>query len=489
MEVSDRVATGLKATLVARVLRIAASGLLTVLLARFLLEPDEYGLLFLAISVLGVTQFFADLGLAKACARYVTTYRESDPAQVPHILRTTLTYRLALIGVVSLALVAASGTIASAIGEPDLAPLLVVGAAYIAAKSMQAFTSTVFQGFNRVTWSALVTTVTHVGRLLFVVAFVLLGAGVVGALLGYVVASAAAGGVGLYVLYTRFYSQYDAADAMEPDLPRRIAEYSVPLTFTRSASILDRRVDTILVGLFLNTTAVGFYTLGKQISTFLTVPAGSLGFTISPTYGEQQANDELREAARTYEATMRYTLLLYVPAAVGVVLVAEPAITLIFGSAYAGAVPVIQLFSVFVLCSSVISITTDGLDYLGHARSRAIAKGTTSVANFGLNLVLIPSMGVVGAALATVLTFGAYTLLNVYVMVRELPIALGRLTRSIAITCAIAACMGVAVLVVTPYISGLLTLFGAIALGVAIWGVLATASGQLDVQRVVSILA
>jgi len=50
---------------------------------------------------------------------------------------------------------------------------------------------------------------------------------------------------------------------------------------------------------------------------FVLVPAGSLAFSVSPTYGEQKANDALEEAARIYESTLQYVLLLYIPAAVG----------------------------------------------------------------------------------------------------------------------------------------------------------------------------
>jgi hypothetical protein len=115
------------------------------------------------------------------------------------------------------------------------------------------------------------------------------------------------------------------------------------------ANVLNGRIDTILLSVFRGPTAIAFYTLAKQIADFLVAPAHSLGFGISPTFGEQKANDSEQQAARLYERSLIYTITLYGPAAAGVVLVASPTIKLIFGTDYAGSIPVLQIFSLFVV--------------------------------------------------------------------------------------------------------------------------------------------
>ena len=68
MAAKDRLARGLKMTFVARVVRVLSNAVLMVLLTRFLLSPDEYGILFLALSIIGVARLFSDLGLSKSAA-------------------------------------------------------------------------------------------------------------------------------------------------------------------------------------------------------------------------------------------------------------------------------------------------------------------------------------------------------------------------------------------------------------------------------------
>ena len=312
----------------------------------------------------------------------------------------------------------------------------------------------------------------------------MLGFGVAGAVLGYAIGAGFGTVVGLWLLYTRYYTHHETTTERADRLKRRMLEYSVPLTASRSANVVDKRIDIVLVGALAGPVSAGFYTLAKQIVTFLDVPARSIGFTVSPVFGEDKANEQVERAARLYERSVHYVLLLYIPAAAGIVLVADPAIELIFGGEYGGAVPVVQILSIFVVFQAINLVTTQGLDYMGRARERAIAKGITATANFGLNLLLIPVYGAVGAAAATAVTFTAYVLANLYVVNQELPLAYGRLARSAGSATGITACMALVVIGLLPYASTLESLVAVVLFGVSVWTVLTITTGAIELQRV-----
>jgi O-antigen/teichoic acid export membrane protein len=161
---------------------------------------------------------------------------------------------------------------------------------------------------------------------------------------------------------------------------------------------------------------------------------------------------------------------------------------MVFGADYAGAIPVLQVLAGFVVLQAITNLTSDSLDYLGRARARAVAKGATALANLGLNIVLIPLIGVVGAAIATVATHSVYVAVNLYIVHTELGLHVGRLARTTGMVCGITGVMAVAVLLVTPLVSNLLMLFGAIALGAVTWAVLAVLSGLVDPGQVRSVI-
>jgi len=488
MTLADRLSRGLKATFGADLVDKLANAALIVVLTRVLLSPEEYGQLNFVLSALGVLTVVATLGLPKSAARYVTEFVETKPGYVPHVITLSATYLAVLVLGVAVATVVFGDSIARLLGTPALTAFVGIGSAYIVTRSATSYCSALFQGFNRVTWSAALSTLTGVGRLVFVTAFVALGFGVAGALVGYLAASLVAAAFGLVVLYRRFYTSFDPADARPDDLRRRLLEYSIPLTATRSANVLNNKIDTLLVGILLNMTAVGYYTIAKQISDFAATPAAAVGYTVSPAIGEQQSGENAERASRLYERSLESVLVLYLPAAAGLFLVANPLVTHVFGTDYQSAVPVVQVFSLFLLVSAVNNVTSDGLDFLGRARSRAIIKTAMAATNAGLNVLLLPIFGVVGAAVATVLTFGVYTAANVYFIHQELSLDLRALARIAGVVTVVTIGMAAVVWTARSAISGVLTLTGVILLGVTVWFALATLSGILNPREVIQFL-
>lgn len=484
MSITDRVAKGVKATFGARIVDIAANAVLTVILARYLLTPDQFGLLFVVISILGVASMFGTLGFPSSVARYITEYSEKDRTQIPQILRYSVGVIITLSLIVAVALTVGNSLVARIIDEPGIEPLLVIGGVYILFEALSKYLSSVFQGLNRIELSALVNSVSAIGRLLFAVVFTLAGYGAVGALAGYAAGFALSVTVGGTILYQQYYRSIETAPQLEDGLFRRMVEYSVPLTATRGATVIDKKVDTILVGVLLNPLAAGFYTIGKQVSDASIAPASSLGFTISPAFGEDKAGDRLKNAAELYELAMKNILILYIPATVGLILVAEPMVVHVFGPDYRAAAPVVQVMSLFVLANSVNKITSDGLDFLGRARTRAIFKGGMAIANVILNLLLIPTLGVIGAAIATVITFSAYTILCVYLITTELPVTLRTVVRPVVKVTIISLGMGIVVLMLLPLVNGVITLLAIITAGVCVWAIGSTAWGLVDVRQV-----
>ncbi|ELZ23110.1 polysaccharide biosynthesis protein [Halosimplex carlsbadense 2-9-1] len=484
-----RLVAGLQAKLGADVLRTASKGLLLLVLTRYLLTPEEFGLLFFGMSALAVAQLGANLGFAKSTARYVSDYSQTDESQIRHVVRAGLLYNLTTVAIVGAVLVGFDREIAVLLDEPALAPLLVLGPLFVLFTSLRTFTRTVFQGFNEVWWSALVSTVSSVTQFALVVGLVVLDYGVVGAFAGYIGAAALASIVGFAVLYRRFYSRLPEAESTEDGLKRRVLRYNFPLAATRGAGVLTGKVDQLLIGFFLTPAAVGFYTLGKQISEFVMMPAVSLGFVISPAYSSEQTGDRPERASRIYEKSFENIVLLYVPAACGLALVAEPTIRLIVGSDYLGAVPVVQILSVFIVVKAVDKITNDGLDYLGRARARAVIKSLGAVSNFALNVALIPVMGVAGAAVATVLTTSGVVAVNVYLVTQELDLSPWHLGATTVRVAAITAVMGGVVWVALPFVSGIPSLLAVVTAGAVVWAVLALLGGFVDLDDVETVLA
>ena len=487
MPLLSLIGSRVRAELSARAITSVVGLLLITILAR-LLNPDGYGLLYLTISVLGVIQLLADLGLKSSNSKYVSEYKEKDISQVYPIIRASFGILMILLVSSSILIFLARSYIADLLGEPQLEGLMIIGVVYVISHSLFSFTRKTLQGLEDIGSTAVLAVIQSVSKFILALGFVVGGLGAIGALAGYALSALIGFLFGVVLLYRNHYKIYLVATEIESGLKRRIVEYSIPVTVTTAGRKLDTRFDTILIGFFLNPAAVGFYTVAKQVVSFVKTPAKSLGFTIGPTFGAKKGAGELETASQMFEKAIVNTLLLYVPAAAGIVLVAEPAITLVFGDDYANAVPVLQILSLYLILIASNQIISNALHYLGRARARAIIRSTTAILNIILNIILIPVFGIVGAAVATVITFSLYTIGQTYIIYNELELQVLYLLQKILVVILITCVMGAIVYPLTGFISGWISLFLVVGVGILVWGVSSIVVGILNPKEVYTAL-
>ncbi|QLK26364.1 oligosaccharide flippase family protein [Natrinema zhouii] len=465
-----------------RVVHVASTGILLLVLTRAL-GPESYGLLALALSIFSFSRFLSESGLPWAAARYIAA--DNDDASERAVAAVVESWILVVVASVIVAVALAIGAefIATLVGEAGLGGLLLVGSAYVLFYTLYRYNRGILQGYEAITATAKLHAIKGLLTLLFVTVAVLLWRTPTAAIVGYVLAFGIATLLGHWMVW-QVSGLERSSITRDSDVRLNILRYNVPLSVTRLSAEVDGHLDVILVGALTNPTQVAFYTIGKQISQFTRVPAASIGFALSPSYGAETAEGRTEAATSVYQESLSKTLTLYVPVCVGLFVVADPAIVTVFGEGYAGGVLVVQVLSLFVLFEALENISGPALDYLGRARSRAVLKAITSIANVVLNVLLIPRFGAVGAAIATVITYGTYAILSVGIVSTELPFDVRAVGRSFATATAISVGMAAVVHALLGVVSGLGGLVIAIGASGVVWLVACHAFDLINVGRV-----
>jgi polysaccharide transporter, PST family len=182
---------------------------------------------------------------------------------------------------------------------------------------------------------------------------------------------------------------------------RRLIGESWPLLLRGIAVGVYFRVDQILVGQLLGDEAVGRYAVAVRLSEIWNLIPVAIMAAVAPSLVASQA-----VSRETYERQLvRLMRVLGWGSAGFAVLIGLAApllIGLLFGPAYAAAVPVLALHAWAAVAVALGTVSATWLINMGLARHglwQALAGGIVSV---GLNLLLIPRLGIVGAALVQV---------------------------------------------------------------------------------------
>jgi len=178
---------------------------------------------------------------------------------------------------------------------------------------------------------------------------------------------------------------------------KELLGFSVNLLGTQSLNYWARNLDNLLIGRFLGTVPLGVYSWAYSIMLF---PQNNISSVISrvmfPSFSMIQKEKERIKSI--YLSMTRVIALVTFPMMCGLFVTVEPFVMAVFGSPWAKMIPILQIFCVVGLISSIG--TLNGNLYLSQGRTDLQFRiGLILKANAILGIVVGLHWGVVGVAL------------------------------------------------------------------------------------------
>ncbi|MEQ8434525.1 MAG: polysaccharide biosynthesis C-terminal domain-containing protein [Oceanicaulis sp.] len=265
------------------------------------------------------------------------------------------------------------------------------------------------------------------------------------------------------------------------DVKRSIAflAYGAPVAISLIFEGLLSTGDRFVIAAILGEAATGAYAAGYALSDrTLSIVFLWLGTTTGPLLIRALEREGRAAAQAVARRTAGLMGLIGFPAAIGLALIAGPACRLLIDSDLAGpAASVMPFIAVSGLMNGIMTFYFHEAYILGRKpRLMAAIMAGAALLNLVLNLILTPRFGITGAALATVISYGA-ALLVCAVHGRSI-FALPIPWRDWSAAAAATAAMAAAVLAVPAFEAALVTLAAKIAAGAAAY---AAAALTLDV--------
>lgn len=185
----------------------------------------------------------------------------------------------------------------------------------------------------------------------------------------------------------------------------------IPLGLTEGLQLVNKRLDILILGLFVATSEVGVYRAVVQGSLAVGLGLQTLNRVFAPHFARLYAANELHDLQAVVTTAARAALAVTVPAAIVIVIWGEFLLSLAFGSEFGKGHAALA-----ILClGQVVSAGFGSVGYLlamtGHERETVRGMGVGVALNVFLNLVLTPLYGAVGAATATTASIIAWNLI------------------------------------------------------------------------------
>ena len=249
-------------------------------------------------------------------------------------------------------------------------------------------------------------------RLLLVVIFVM------GLNLGLAAAVAIYTFIGLVnIAWLMFNMRERIRFSLSPDfaLLRRMLSFGVRSYVQVVTAHLLLRIDIYMVQHFLGPAHTAFYALALHFTELVLEVPQAIGLVLYPKLAALPEQEVHRLTAQT----CRRTLMVTVPAAVALALLGPWIITLWYGAPYAPAGEPLPFAAIGVVAMSIFVIITRDFTARQKQRVNTVAGLLALVTNVVLNVILIPTQGIVGASLATAVAYTAACVILIHFFLRE----------------------------------------------------------------------
>lgn len=178
-------------------------------------------------------------------------------------------------------------------------------------------------------------------------------------------------------------------------------------------------IDTIFLSKFLDTTAVGYYSIAYKFTyAFQFIPLAFIaGLYPKFSWSLQHKQQEL---PGLFRKSLWYMFLVATPLVLGIWLIAEP-VVLLLGESYGQAAPILSVL-IFVLIPLFLDFPIGALlNASGRQSIKTVIMGLTMFVNVILNAFLIPTYQVFGAAYAALISFSVLFLCGFMFVPRIIP--------------------------------------------------------------------
>lgn len=192
---------------------------------------------------------------------------------------------------------------------------------------------------------------------------------------------------------------------------------SIPLMLVSSMGFLRGWSDTVLVGVFLDTASMGIYDICFKLASAVSLPLLAVNGIVSPLAASASATGDWREVERS--AQMGAALSAGLAAVPALIMIAAPEWVLgFFGPEFPAGALTLRVLAISYFLNAGLGIGAYVMSMVGLHKSYQYVAIVSTVISILLNIVLLPVLGLVGAAIASLISVLANAVVPIVLLYR-----------------------------------------------------------------------
>jgi len=397
------------------------------------LGPENLGILVIAANILGFIMMFANLGLPSGVTRFIPFYREKgDEPRVKGVLIGSIAITLASATVFAVIMFLLSDFIGIGIyNEPKISLVIKYYAAAVPIGTLLSTIMLAILGFKQVKHFVFVRNILETAsKLFFVLILFALGFRLFGVVFAFLLSYSLALLVAFYLLEKKVYPFVKTKIKPKFEL-EELFKFSIPLLAATFFSLLLTTLDSFMLGYFVNSAAVGIYSVAETLARLQLIAYNSISILFVPIVTGYFVANKMGEMSFFFKAITRWIFVVSLPMLLFLILFSQQMLSVLYGAEYVSGFMSLAILSIGFFLVVAVGPTQSMLRAVGKTKYDLINTVVAAIVNIGLNWFLIPlfesigaGQGIVGAAIATAISLAVWnilTLVEVLVLVKIHP--------------------------------------------------------------------
>ncbi len=378
--------------------------LYTALLARWV-GAEFLGIYSLSNSIMLISEVLGKMGLETGVMRFVSRLNpETNSEKIQKVVASALKMTAAFSLVIMVGLIISSGFIVTQILKepPLLTSVLIVFAIAIPFNAITLVSAYATQGFKRLKYKTFVTQFLNptllLGSMVICYWFISTESAIMAPML-------VTGVIGFFVMMVvlKRVSGVSNNQIRTAYFDKELLKFSYPLMFVTILQTFMHWMDILMLGYFTDATTVGLYHPAARTAGLLQALLLSFLSIYAPMVSQFHGAGEKGKMADTYKLVSRWLLMCAIPVSAVFIIFPEK-VLLLFGAEYVSSAKVLVVLTAATFIQAVLGAAGPTLSMSGHTKLVLWNSIGAFTLNFGLNIYLIPKYGLMGAAMATLIS-------------------------------------------------------------------------------------
>lgn len=395
--------------------------LLRVIIARTL-SPVEFGLIYSLISTFGLFSVFQYMGLNDAIVKYIVEFRiDKKWGKIKSAILFTISSQLLTAFILSAIFWILAPYLAEHYFRSELAVSgLRLTAVFFFLLPIENLFLSIFQGYQKPLWYSSAS----LARMVFIFVCTLIlfnfSKTIFSPLIAYTLVYLLSFCIYLpYFLKKIFPDFFKVKIEKFKQVSKKLLLFGLPVMITSFAATIITYTDTIMITYFKTLNDVAVYNAVIPTAGLLWFFGSAMAIILLPLSSEMWKRKHSHLMEEGVNLLYKYGIIVIIPLAVLMFTYPELILRLLFGLDYSTGANVLRILSVAALFFTIGQINTSILSGMGKPKLNAKITLIAALFNVAGNFVLIPKLGITGAAISTAIAFGLISVISAFKLRKE----------------------------------------------------------------------